>query len=114
MDATTASREAAWMLPLLVFAVTLLGGLAAGLIIWIVNKAVALATQFRSDVLARLEQQDDEQKAQRSILSEIKDLLRDEVNKLRQQLSSHSHRIARLEEHNGFHQRRYDDQDTGD
>lgn len=114
MDTATASREAAWMLPLLVFAVTLLGGLAAGLIVWIVNKAVALATQFRTDVLARLEQQDNEQQAQRGILSEIKDLLRDEVNKLRQQLSSHGHRIARLEEHNGIHQRRYDDQDTGD
>lgn len=103
------------MVPLLVFVVTILGGLAAGLIVWIVNKAVALATQFRTDVLARLEQQDDEQRAQRSILSEIKDLLRDEVNKLRSQLTSHGHRISRLEEHNGIHpQRRYDDQDASD
>lgn len=114
MEADAAARDAAWMVPLLVFVVTVLGGAAVGLIVWVVNRAIAIAMQFRVDVLARLEQQDNEQAAQRSILSEIKDLLRDEVNKIRQQLSSQGHRISRLEEHNGIHQRRYDDQESGD
>ncbi len=121
MEPDVASREAAWMVPLLAFVVTLLGGAAVGLIMWVVNRAIAIALQFRADVLARLDKQDneqaaqrDEQVAQRGILSEIKDLLRDEINRLRQQLSSHGHRISRLEEKNGIYQRRYDDQDTGD
>jgi len=103
------------MIPALVVGVTVLGGVAAALIVWIVNKAVNLASQFREDVIGRLNTQDQEQAAQREILSSIRALLKDEVHKVRSKLWHHETRIGRLEEHSGLPMmRRYDDQDTGD
>lgn len=115
MEPAEITHNAGWMVPALIFAVSSLGVLVVGLVVWMVNKAIAIAYQFRKDVLGRLDAQDREQEGQRHILSAIKDLLQDEVNKLRSRLWNHDARLSRLEEHNGLHpMRKYDDNGTPD
>lgn len=103
------------MVPALIFAVSALGVLILGLVVWIVNKAIGIAYQFREDVNARLDKQDDIQEQHGGILMAIKQLLQDEVHKLRSRLWNHDARLSRLEEHNGLQAlRRFDDDEGPD
>lgn len=109
LDTDTVLREALWMVPLLVALVVALVVALIGFVGWVVRHAIALGQQFRTDVMGRLEAQDTElaearkeRVIDRQIMVDIKDLLRDEVHKLRGRLWRHEARLGRLEEHNGL------------
>lgn len=121
-DSETMLREALWMIPLLIFIVVMLVAAVIGISGWVIRTAVRIGAQFRLDVLARLEAQDEElaearkdRAEDRKIMVDIKELLKDEVHRLRGLFWKHDLRITRLEEHNKLPpMRRYDDQETGD
>ena len=120
MDPSTASHNADWMIPALITAMTVASAMVVGLIVWIVGKAIEVAKQFRADVLARLSMQDTEQAAMRQeqagmreILGAIKDLLQEELLKVRERMWHHDTRISRLEQHNGLTPLRRHDEERG-
>ena len=98
MDASTMVREATWMIPLLL---ALLGAAfiaVIGLVVWLVNRFLEVGHEFKADVMDRLSKQDAVQADQSKLLGAIKDLLAQELSKIRERIVEHEIRIKTLED----------------
>lgn len=99
MNEATMVREAAWLVPLLLWLLGAMFVAVIALVVWLVNRFLEVGREFKKDVMTRLTAQDVATADVGKILATIKDLLALELSKIREKLVEHGVRIKTLEDH---------------